>query len=579
MQRRHFLKFSGLAILGMGKLESFLSVGGKRPNVILVMTDDQGYGDLGCHGNPYLKTPNLDKFYEESVRLTNFHVSPTCSPTRAALMTGKYNLRTGVWHTVMGRSFLRRDERTMADAFKDKGYNTAIFGKWHLGDNYPYRPGDRGFDEVLIHGGGGVGQTPDYWGNDYFDDTYQHNGNWEKFSGYCTDVWFDEAIKYIERKKDENFFVYLPTNAPHSPLYVNEKYWKPYKEMGLDKNVARYYGMVENIDNNFGKLVAKLDELELAEDTILMFTSDNGASGKTIKYTAGFRGWKGSPLDYGHRVPFFIRWPKGIETKGTDIDTLSAHIDLLPTLVGICGLEDGGVEFDGVNLWPLIRKGESRKLDRYIVVDSQRLEQPLKWRNSSVMTQRYRLIRGEKLYDMKNDPMQKKDISSEKPVIVEKLKGYYEKWWKNVSERFDEYCPIVIESKSEDPACITAMDWHAPIEQIPWNQNHIKNALKGNGYWVIEPVKTGNYEFELRRWPRELNMPINSTPEGAKAVRVKNAKIKVGDKVVEKKVKNGDKAVSFKISLQKGQMKMQTWFLGSEDEGNRGAYYVYVRKL
>ncbi len=199
-----------------------------RPNIILVMTDDQGYGDLGCHGNKIIKTPNLDKFYKQSVRLTNFHVDPTCSPTRSALMTGQYSARVGVWHTIMGRSLLRQGELTIADILRAAGYATGIFGKWHLGDNYPCRPQDRGFEEVFIHGGGGVGQTPDYWGNNYFDDTYWHNGKTKKVKGYCTDIWFDAAMKFMTKNKKRPFFCYIPTNAAHGPYIVGEKYRNMY---------------------------------------------------------------------------------------------------------------------------------------------------------------------------------------------------------------------------------------------------------------------------------------------------------------------------------------------------------------
>jgi arylsulfatase A-like enzyme len=215
---------------------------GKPPNVVLVVTDDQGYGDLGCHGNPILRTPNLDALYRQSVRLTDFHVGPTCAPTRASLMTGRYCNRTGVWHTIMGRSLLRRDEVTMADVFAAGGYRTGIFGKWHLGDNYPFRPQDRGFHEVLVHGGGGVGQTPDTWGNDYFDDTYLHNGTPEKFSGYCTDVWFDGAMRFIEANRDRPFFAYLATNAPHSPYNVSERYSRPLQGQGRPERQLLRHG-------------------------------------------------------------------------------------------------------------------------------------------------------------------------------------------------------------------------------------------------------------------------------------------------------------------------------------------------
>ena len=256
------LVFAGWTLPAMAK-ES-------QPNVIVVITDDQGYGDVGAHGNSMIQTPNLDVLHSQSVRLTDYHVDPTCSPTRSALMTGRYSTRTGVWHTIMGRSLMNSQEYTVAEVFRDGGYTTGMFGKWHLGDNYPVRPQDQGFDYTFIHGGGGVGQGPDYWGNDYFDDTYWRNGKPEAQTGYCTDVWFNDALKFIERNRKKPFFAYISTNAPHGPYLVAEKYSDPYKEKGVGSPQAEFYGMVENIDENMGKLMAKLDELKLADNTILI---------------------------------------------------------------------------------------------------------------------------------------------------------------------------------------------------------------------------------------------------------------------------------------------------------------------
>ncbi|MBT7256599.1 MAG: sulfatase-like hydrolase/transferase, partial [Planctomycetaceae bacterium] len=248
------------------------------PNVIVVITDDQGYGDIAIHGNQMIQTPSMDKLYAQSVRLTNYHVDPTCSPTRSALMSGRYSTRTGVWHTVNGRSLMSTAEYTIAEVFRDNGYKTAMFGKWHLGDNYPCRPQDQGFEHTFIHGGGGVGQGPDYWDNDYFDDTYWRNGVPEKQKGYCTDVWFEDALSFIKRNRNKPFFAYISTNAPHGPYIVDEKYSQPYKDKGVGKGQAEFYGMIENIDENLGRLVNKLDEWKLAHNTILIFTTDNGSA-------------------------------------------------------------------------------------------------------------------------------------------------------------------------------------------------------------------------------------------------------------------------------------------------------------
>ena len=249
--------------------------GGRRPNVLLVITDDQGYGDMSCHGNPFLRTPNLDALASQSIRFTNFHVDPTCAPTRSALMTGRYSARVGVWHTIQGRSILRRDEVTMADIFRKSGYRTGIFGKWHLGDNYPYRPQDRGFEESLINGGGGVSQIPDYWGNDYFDDHYKHNGQWEQQTGYCTDVWFDAATRFIEAADDRPFFCYLATNAPHAPYNVPDEFAARFRNDPKVPN-PEFCGMIEQFDGRLGQLMEMLKSRGLDRDTIVIYMTDNG---------------------------------------------------------------------------------------------------------------------------------------------------------------------------------------------------------------------------------------------------------------------------------------------------------------
>ena len=297
-----------------------------RPNVILILTDDQGYGDLGSQGNPFIQTPHLDQFYTESVRLSDFHVDPVCTPTRAALLTGRYSIRTGAWRTGAGRAFLRRDEVTLADVFAAAGYRTGMFGKWHLGDNYPYRPHDRGFQEAVWHRHGAIGMSGDAWGNDYLDDIYQRNGEREQFTGYCTDVFFDEAFKFMEVNRDRPFFVYLSTNAPHNPYIVPDQYSAPYRSKGLSAQLANFMGMVTNIDENVGRLLRKLKEWDLEDNTILIFMTDNGALGGIrmengdsdgfplepwSRFGANLRGRKGSPYEGGHRVPFFLRWPQG----------------------------------------------------------------------------------------------------------------------------------------------------------------------------------------------------------------------------------------------------------------------------
>jgi arylsulfatase A-like enzyme len=572
----------------------------EQPNVIVVLTDDQGYGDLGCHGNPWIKTPAMDKLHSESIRFTNFHVSPTCSPTRGALMTGRYPNAIGTWHTINGRNLMWKDEKTLADTFAKNGYKTGFFGKWHLGDNSPHRPQDRGFQEVLMHGGGGIGQTPDFWSNDYFDDTYLRNGVPEKFTGYCTDIWFNEAEKFISRNKTKPFFAFISTNAPHAPFHIDQKYVDIYK----NKNVpnAKFYGMITNIDDNLAKLRKFLAKNKLQDNTILIFMTDNGTvKGYSEKrkngFNSGMRGKKGTVYEGGHRVPFFIYWAKGELSGGKDIDTLSAHIDLLPTLAELCHLKrTKGKKLHGRSLVPLLYGSPKKWPKRVLVTDSQRVHIPVKWKNSSTMTQKWRLINGNELYDIKNDSGQKQNLAKQHPDIVASLRQEYDKWWNMVSSDFKgKIAAIAVGTKQENPVKLTSHDWYMDKNNNSvWSQNLIREGIAKNGFWIIDVKTAGNYEIALRRWPRStktaINAPIprgNPIPYGTpfatgQAIHINKARIKMANINQTKKIHKQDQEAVFNVSLKPGQYRLQTWFYGNDaPEGDlieRGAYYVYIMK-
>lgn len=281
LSRRDALQLMALQAAAISAAPLFADVpaGRERPNVVFVLADDVGYGDLACLGNPAIKTPNIDELHGDSVRLTDFQVSPTCAPTRASLMTGRYNNATGVWHTVSGRELLDPSNISMAECFKSTGYATGIFGKWHLGDNYPCRTIDFGFDESIVCGGGGIWQTPDYFGNDDRDDAYLHNGKFEKYLGFSTDIFFDRAMDFMDRAqtRSEPFFCYIPTTAAHQPLWALKKDSKPYENVpGLSE--AGFYGMIANLDANVGKLRRYLDSRNLTRNTILIYAGDNGGA-------------------------------------------------------------------------------------------------------------------------------------------------------------------------------------------------------------------------------------------------------------------------------------------------------------
>ena len=552
-------------------------VAAQRPNVVLVITDDQGYGDLSCHGNPQLATPNMDRLHAQSVRLTNFHVDPTCAPTRSALMTGKYSHRVGVWHTVMGRELLQSEETTLAERFAAAGYRTGICGKWHLGDDFPLRPQDQGFQEVLVHRGGGVGQTPDYWGNDYFDDVYHHDGHLEQQTGYCTDVWFDAAARYVENNQTAPFFLYVATNAPHAPYNVAKTYSQPFHEMGIPSPRAEFYGMLVNLDENLGKLRAKLDELKLTENTIFVFMTDNGtAAGHTSGgFNAGMRGSKGTVYEGGHRVPCFIHWPAGDLLGGRDVDFLTAHIDLTPTLCSLCGIEiDAADRLDGHDLSPWLH-GDAPcmppvpRVAEPLVVDQQRIDHPEKWRNFCVMTQHWRLTGRDELYDIIQDPSQTNNLAEQRPDAVAELTQAYEDWWQHVSDRHGKYTRVTLGNQAEPVTRLTCHDWHPLGREMPYSsQEALQKDPAANGNWAVHVETAGRYKFTLRRRPA-------SHPATVAATR---ASVSVGDAHAEASVDPAAVTAELLLDLPAGPAMLTTEFTGTDGK-KRGAYFCEVRLM
>ncbi|MCH6255597.1 arylsulfatase [Puniceicoccaceae bacterium K14] len=568
----------------------------EKPNVIFILTDDQGYGDLSCTGNPVLQTPALDALYQESTRFTDYHVSPTCSPTRGALLSGHYTNRAGPWHTIMGRSMLRIEAKTMGEVFEESGYATGMYGKWHLGDSYPYRAEDRGFQDVVRHAGGGVGQTPDFWDNSYFDDTYFRNGVPEKFEGFCTDVFFSEAKRFIGEsiEAEKPFFAYIAPNAPHLPYHCPEEYWDMYKGKGLTPEEEIFFGMIHNIDDNVKALRSYLEKKGVSDNTIFIFMTDNGTATGHNVYNAGMRGKKGTPYDGGHRVPFFMYWPDGNLDKGRDIETLTSHIDVLPTLMDLCGLEiPMDYSFDGRSLSPLIYENPTPWVDRAIITDSQRVVDPIKWKDSSIMTQRWRLVNGTELYDIEADPAQAKDIASANPEVVASLRSEYDKWWASISPSFVKEERLRIGYDEENPVVLNAHDWITDAPVSPWNQGHIRRGEKIHGYWAIDVEEAGTYDVELRRYPPGVNAAINAELEpggsvmgltayrdpAGRSIGATKAILYVGDYYEEKVVGESNEGIHFTLDLAKGPTKFRATFkTGPKHEDVIGAYYAVVKR-
>lgn len=492
----------------------------KSPNVILIITDDQGYGDLGTNGNPHINTPTIDALAEESIRFTNFYVSPVCAPTRASLMTGRYSLRTGVRDTYNGGAMMASSEITIAELLKSKNYKTGIFGKWHLGDNYPMRPSDQGFDESLIHLSGGMGQVGDfttYYQGDrsYFDPILWHNNQQENYVGYCSDIFADEAIKFIEKNKDTPFFTYLAFNAPHTPLQVPDEYYQKYKDIDpsagfgtdgkpfypmseKDKEDARkVYAMVENIDDNLKKLFQKLEDLEIEDNTIVIFMTDNGPQQQ--RYVAGLKGRKGNVFQGGVRAPFFIRYPDGF-AGNKEINSLTAHLDVLPTLADLVGFEvPKDRKIDGQSMLPMIKGDKAIPSDRSYFAYWTR-KYPELYQNISIQKSVWKLVGNtdynseiEKfdLYNLNDDPYEQQNLVAKNPSKAKELKSEMDDIYLELINEKNQIEPPLIQvgNPSENPIFLNRND--AAGERGIWAQEDVF------GYWNVN-IEPGIYDIRVK---------------------------------------------------------------------------------
>ena len=552
----------------------------ERPNIVLIMADDMGYGDLGFTGNPLIRTPNLDAMAERSARMTNFYVSPVCAPTRACLMTGRYNYRTRCIDTYIGRAMMDSEELTVAELLGEAGYATGIFGKWHLGDNYPMRPLDQGFELALVHRGGGIGQPsdPPHGERKYTDPILFRNGKAEQKTGYCTDVYYSNALCFIENshKQKRPFFVYLPDNCPHGPFHDvppdDYKYYKS-KDLGnenfpqkkghklppqgnTDKRV-RIYSMVTNIDRNVGRLFEKLDELQILENTLVIFMVDNGPNGR--RYVAGMKGMKSHVHEGGIRAPFFMHWPARLKA-GTRSDRIAAHIDVLPTLLNAAGVEPpGDLKLDGRNLLPLLGKEHSNWPDREIVIQSHRGDVPVRYNHFMIRNQTWKLVHPTgfgresfegmpkfELYNMADDPLELHDVAAQHPKIVRQLKAKYDNWFDDVSStRPNNYAPprIHVGTPNENPTVLTRQDWR---------HTHGRSwAGDSRGHWLLFIASSGTYDVECRFSPgketekitlgvfdRSIMMPILA---GSSTVTFRDVVLAKGNASLEVTLEHGGK--------------------------------------
>lgn len=493
----------------------------KHPNVVIIITDDQGYGDLGITGNPHVKTPNIDNFARENIRFNQFYVSPVCAPTRASLLTGRYSLRTGVRDTYNGGSMMATEEITIAELLKTAGYQSGIFGKWHLGDNYPFRPVDQGFKESLIHLAGGMGQPGDFTtffkgDSSYFDPILWYNGEQKAYEGYCSDIFTNEAISFIEQNHQNPFFCLLSFNAPHTPLQVPEEYYHLYEDIDpalgyednnrplpemteKDKEDARkVYAMVTHIDDNVGKLLQKLEELQIAENTLVIFMTDNGP--EQPRYNAGMRGLKSSVFRGGVRVPFYWRFP-ALSTGNKDIEATTAHIDLLPTLSELCHVDmPDDRPIDGRSFLHLLKDGDSQYFDNRPLFFYWTRRYPQLYNNIALQQGSYRLIGNTgyhasvdefELFNHHEDPYERNNTIASNRSLAAKMKDELDQILYDITNSEHLHTPprIIIGSEQENPTYLNRND--ASGDRAIWTQEEVF------GLWKVK-IHEGRYNIRFR---------------------------------------------------------------------------------
>ncbi|MBE0657087.1 MAG: arylsulfatase [Bryobacteraceae bacterium] len=581
--RRQFVHSAAAALFGAPAL---LAQPRRPPNVIVLLTDDQGYGDFACHGNPLLKTPNIDRIHGESVRFTDFHVAPMCTPTRGELLTGVDALRNRATSVTAGRAVVRRDIPIMSDYFAQSGYSTGLFGKWHVGDNFPYRPMDRGFQESVYFLGWGLSSAPEF-DNDYFDGRYRHRGAVKQFPGYCTDFWFSQAMDWMGQQsaKRQPFFCYLPTNVPHGPQWVDPRYSDPYRRKGVP---AEFFGMIANADENVGRLDEFLSKSGLRENTIVVFMTDNGGTAGVNFYNAGMRGRKTQYWEGGHRVPCFIRHPAGKFGAPRDVTGVSQIQDILPTMIDLCDLKrlPSPVPHDGTSLAPALRDSKKALPDRTVVVQ---YGQHLKPFDCCVAQGRWRLVGRDELYNLDTDFAQANNVAAQNPEVLARLRGRYEKWWEGVEPLTRGFLPISIGSSRENPVMLSSSDW----QDIYLDNHRTVSAGDGGaegGPWTIRVESSGTYEISLARWPFERALALDAPcPEkkmrvavlpAGKALPIAGARLRVGSHDLSAKTKPGDLSASFTVKLSAGPPStMHGWFLDGAGAGICGAYYAKVRTV
>ncbi|EDM27063.1 N-acetylgalactosamine 6-sulfatase (GALNS) [Lentisphaera araneosa HTCC2155] len=460
----------------------------EKPNVIVILTDDQGWGDLSMNGNRDMDTPHIDSIAKNGAQFKYFYVQPVCSPTRAEFLTGRYHERSSVYSTSEGGERIDSDEQTIADMFKASAYKTAAFGKWHNGMQYPYHPNARGFDEFY-------GFCSGHWGN-YYSPMLERNNQIVPGQGFIIDDFTNKAIDFIEKNQDNPFFVYLPYATPHSPMQIPDRWWDKYDKkddfkmpVKVNNHLKAALAMCENIDYNVGRLLKKLDELNLSDDTIVLYMSDNGPNGD--RWNGGMRGRKGSVYEGGLRSPLVIQWPRKIP-PAREVKQISGVIDLMPTLADLCDVKlISEKALDGRSMKAELM-GSTQMNERYLYA---------KWSSkSSIRNQKYRFNNEGKLYDIENDPGEKVDISKKYPLIAQKMKNKLQETKRDVAKDFNKNRPFVITHPDSPFSQLPARDAKATgtLKRSSKHPNcsfwHNWETTDDYIYWDGEVEAEGNYE-------------------------------------------------------------------------------------
>ncbi|MFT5882059.1 MAG: arylsulfatase A-like enzyme [Crocinitomicaceae bacterium] len=553
----------------------------QSPNVILIVTDDMGYGDFSFHGNEWIKTPALDQLASNSARWKDFYVNPVCSPTRASVFTGRYHIRTKCVDTYLGRSMMAADEVTIAEALSGAGYKTGLFGKWHLGDNYPMRPSDQGFDTSLVHRGGGLGQPSDPIESEgrYTNPILFHNDQEVQTKGYCTDVFFNAAKNFIKRSKDnqQSFFAAITVNVPHGPFYdVPEDLLKKYQDKdfsawgGDTQNLPKIAAMLDNLDANIGKLTGFLDQEKLIKNTVIIFINDNGAN--TLRYNKGLRGKKGQVYEGGVRSPLWIHWPEKIK-NGRDInENIAAHIDLMPTILDICelGVPDA-FEFDGRSLAPQILKPGTTLPERPIIIQWHRGATPVSRHHFMIRKGDWKLLNPSnsnsprrdsenyELYNLSNDPSETTNLAGSEKSRVESLLKEYDLWFKDVNETRirDLGTPyILVDRTKENPVVLT---WQDRISKA-W-------SYKEDGFWKLRFEHDGRCDIRLE-FPNTFDRNLSGW----------TAHLSIGKQKYTQKIASNDKHYVFPaMSFTKGKHLLKASFISPDGIEFVSSYQVRLQ--